>query len=96
LAASLRAGRRRAAVRWNLLGMLDLVVVLGIGALSAPGPLHLVPTVPSTAALLQAPLLVIPVFLAPLSLLLHAASLRAMLTGPEAAVAGAAPTAGPP
>jgi hypothetical protein len=76
--------------------MLDLVVVLGIGALSAPGPLHLVPTVPSTAALLQAPLLVIPVFLAPLSLLLHAASLRAILTGPEAAVAGAAPTAGPP
>lgn len=60
--------------RWNVLGILDLVVALSIGTLvatfstGAPGEI-------STAAMATLPLLLIPVFLVPLFLMLHTAAL---------------------
>lgn len=63
-----------AFIRWNLLGILDLVVALGIGTLSAmlgaatPGGT-------STAPMATLPLLVVPAFLVPLFLMLHATAL---------------------
>ena len=63
-----------AFVRWNLLGILDLVVALSIGTLSgilATGA----PTEISTAPMQTLPLLLIPAFLVPLFLMLHAAAL---------------------
>ena len=63
-----------AFVRWNLLGILDLAVAVGIGAASAtlttgaPGEI-------STAPMATLPLLLIPAFLVPLFLMLHAAAL---------------------
>lgn len=63
-----------AFVRWNALGILDLVVAVGIGATSAalstgaPGEI-------STAPMATLPLLLIPAFLVPLFLMLHAAAL---------------------
>ena len=63
-----------AFIRWNLLGILDLVVAVAIGALSAtlatgaPGEI-------STAPMSTLPLLLIPVFLVPLFLMLHTAAL---------------------
>lgn len=63
-----------AFVRWNLLGILDLAVAVGIGASSAtlttgaPGEI-------STAPMATLPLLLIPAFLVPLFLMLHAAAL---------------------
>ena len=63
-----------AFVRWNVLGMLDLVVAIGLGTLSAtlstgaPGEV-------TTAPMAMLPLLVVPVFLVPLFLMLHVAAL---------------------
>jgi hypothetical protein len=63
-----------AFTRWNLLGMLDLVVAVSIGALSAlfntgaPGEV-------SAAPMATLPLLLIPAFLVPLFFMLHIAAL---------------------
>lgn len=61
----------RAFVRWNWLGILDLVVALCLGATLAvvsPGAI-------STAPMAALPLLIVPVFLVPLFLMLHATAL---------------------
>ena len=61
-------------IRWNVLGILDLIVALSIGTLSgilatgAPGEI-------STAPMETLPLLLIPAFLVPLFLMLHTAAL---------------------
>ena len=63
-----------AFVRWNVLGMLDLVVAIGLGTLGAtlstgaPGEV-------TTAPMATLPLLVVPAFLVPLFLMLHIAAL---------------------
>ena len=63
-----------AFIRWNILGMLDLIVAVSIGAVSAflttgaPGEI-------STAPMATLPLLLIPAFLVPLFLMLHTAAL---------------------
>lgn len=75
-----QAGFRRSAafIGWNLFGILDLIVALGAGTLSAtlstgaPGEI-------STAAMARLPLLLIPVFLVPLFLMLHATALMQSL-----------------
>jgi len=64
----------RAFIRWNALGILDLVVAVSLGALSAtlstgaPGEI-------STAPMATLPLLLIPAFLVPLFVMLHTAAL---------------------
>ena len=61
-------------VRWNVFGILDLVVALSIGTLSAtfatgaPGEI-------TTAPMATLPLLLIPAFLVPLFLMLHTVAL---------------------
>jgi len=77
-ARSLRAGRTGPAIVWNLLGLLDLVVALTIGVVSAPGPLRLLTVEPSTAALGALPLVLFPSFLVPFPIVLHAISLRSL------------------
>lgn len=60
-----------AFIRWNWLGILDLVVALGLGAsmaMAAPGTI-------GTAPMATLPLLLVPVFLVPLFLMLHATAL---------------------
>jgi hypothetical protein len=63
-----------AFIRWNVLGMLDLVVAISLGTLGtilstgAPGEI-------STAPMATLPLLLIPAFLVPLFLMLHTAAL---------------------
>lgn len=63
-----------AFMRWNLLGILDLVVAVSLGTLSAvlstgaPGEI-------SAAPMATLPLLLIPAFLVPLFLMLHTAAL---------------------
>lgn len=64
----------RAFVRWNLLGILDLIVAIGLGVLSAmlsgdaPGGV-------SARPMATLPLLLVPAFLVPFFLMLHAAAL---------------------
>jgi hypothetical protein len=61
-------------IRWNVLGILDLLVAISIGTVStlfatgAPGEI-------STAPMATLPLLLIPAFLVPLFLMLHTAAL---------------------
>lgn len=60
-----------AFVRWNWLGILDLVVALGLGgamAVAAPATI-------STAPMATLPLLIVPAFLVPIFLMLHASAL---------------------
>jgi hypothetical protein len=65
---------RAAFIRWNVLGILDLLIAVSIGAVSAffatgaPGEI-------STAPMATLPLLLIPAFLVPLFLMLHTAAL---------------------
>jgi hypothetical protein len=64
----------RTFIRWNILGILDLLIAVSIGALNAlfttgaPGEI-------STAPMATLPLLLIPAFLVPIFLMLHTAAL---------------------
>jgi hypothetical protein len=65
---------RGAFIRWNVLGILDLVIAVSIGTVSAilatgaPGQI-------STAPMATLPLLLIPAFLVPVFLMLHTTAL---------------------
>src|SRR5512146_1975366 len=61
-----------AFIRWNVLGILDLVVAVSLGALSAT---LAIPGAISTAPMATLPLVLIPAFLVPLFLMLHTAAL---------------------
>jgi hypothetical protein len=64
----------RTFIRWNVLGIVDLLIAVSIGAVSAflatgtPGEI-------STAPMATLPLLLVPAFLVPLFLMLHTAAL---------------------
>lgn len=67
---------RRAAVGWNIFGLVDFAVAITLGTLTAPGPLQLIATgVPSIGAGAY-PGVLVPAFAVPSSILLHALSLR--------------------
>jgi len=67
---------RRAAIAWNILGLVDFVVAVTLGAITSPGPLQLiVPDVPSIGAGAY-PGVLTPAFAVPASVLLHVLSLR--------------------
>ena len=61
-------------VRWNVLGILDLVVAVGLGTLSAMLTTGAAGEI-STASMATLPLLMVPAFLVPLFLMLHVAAL---------------------
>ena len=63
-----------AFIRWNVLGILDLVVALTIGTLTAALSTGAAGEI-STAPMATLPLLLIPAFLVPLFLMLHTAAL---------------------
>jgi hypothetical protein len=73
--AGMVARNRWAGVAWNVLGVLDLTDAVLLGVLTTPGALQLI--VPDRATAIGAyPLVLIPAFAVPLSVLLHAVSLR--------------------
>jgi hypothetical protein len=71
-----RARRPRLVGVWNLLGLVDFVVAFTTGFLSVPTPLRPVPADASSILITMFPLVMIPTYLVPLSILLHVASLR--------------------
>jgi hypothetical protein len=79
VAIALAAGTleaRKAAIAWNIFGLLDFAVAVGIGLAITPGPLQLiVPSIPNVTGGLY-PNVMIPAFAVPSSILLHALSLR--------------------
>ena len=67
---------RRAAIAWNIFGLVDFAVAVALGIITTPGPMQLiVPSVPSVGAGAY-PSVLTPAFVVPTSILLHALSLR--------------------
>ena len=83
-----RPGGRSSAIAWNVFGLLDLIVAIGLGATTNVGPIQIFHTNPSTVVLTAFPLALVPTFLVPLSMVLHIISLRYLL-GARTAFAGA-------
>jgi hypothetical protein len=61
---------------WNLLGITDLVVAVGLGFATSPSPFQLAAFDHPNELIGMFPLVLIPVFAVPLSILLHLASLQ--------------------
>jgi hypothetical protein len=78
-----RAPRKAASLvaAWNVLGILDLVVAVGTGFLTAPSSLQLFAAQPTSDLMTVLPMVLIPVYLVPLSILLHVASLAKLYRG---------------
>jgi hypothetical protein len=74
--ASGTAQGRRAAVMWNIVGLLDFAVAITMGLITLPGRFQLI--VPDVANAVGAvyPGVLTPAFVVPSSILLHALSLR--------------------
>jgi hypothetical protein len=68
-------GGRRRAIVFNLLGLLDLVVAIGLGITASPGPAQLFHTSPDAELLTRFPLALVPGFLVPLAFTVHFVSL---------------------
>lgn len=69
------AGSTALVGAWNLLGLADLAVAVTTGFLSSPSPLQLFAFDNPNTLITAFPLVLIPVFLVPLAVLLHLASL---------------------
>jgi hypothetical protein len=78
VANALRGGRLSRVVTWNVVGLIDLVVAVGLGVAASPA-FHVSPGGVTTLALTTMPAALVPAFLVPLSILLHVASLRSLL-----------------
>jgi hypothetical protein len=73
------AWRRRSAVWFNILGIVDLTVAVGIGFLAGLGPRPVLDVTPSTDILAELPLVLIPTTAVPLAVALHIVSLRRLV-----------------
>jgi hypothetical protein len=83
-------GRGSLVVLWNVLGIADLVVAVGSGFLSTPSPLQLLALANPNQLVGAYPLVLIPVFAVPLSIVLHIASLTKLAWAKKATLAAAA------
>ena len=61
---------------WNLFGIVDLIVAVGTGLLTSPSPIQMLAFDAPNELISAFPLVMVPVFLVPLSILLHLASLK--------------------
>jgi hypothetical protein len=74
--ASRNADAVRAGIAWNIFGLVDFTIAVGIGLATAPGPPQLiVPSIQNSGVGLY-PTVLIPAFAVPSSILLHVLSLR--------------------
>jgi len=67
---------RKAAILWNLFGLADFAVAIGLGMMMSPGALQLIISNGPSMALDTFPNVLTPAFVVPSSILLHALSLR--------------------
>ena len=70
-----RTGAHAPVLWWNVFGLLDLIVAVATGFLTSPSPLQLYAFDAPNDLISRYPLVLIPTFLVPLSILLHLASL---------------------
>ncbi len=71
LLAQKAAGTRSAAYAWCLFGIADLAVAVTMGALTSPGPVHLLALEAPNLLITSYPLVMVPTFAVPLALMLH-------------------------
>jgi hypothetical protein len=83
-------GRRRAIV-FNLFGLADLVVAVGLGVMTNTGPGQVFHTTPTSELVTRFPLALVPTFLVPLAFMLHIVSLWQLFRGSWRARPVAAP-----
>lgn len=81
-AGGMAARSRRIAVAWNIAGIVDLVVAVAMGASTSPSAIYSPLLGHANPLITRLPFVLIPVFLVPLSILLHLATLR-RLGAPE-------------
>jgi hypothetical protein len=74
-------GGRRRAIIFNLFGVADLVVAIGLGIATSSGPARLFETTPTSELATHFPLVLVPTFLVPLAFMLHAVSLWQLFGG---------------
>jgi hypothetical protein len=74
--ATSTAQGRRAAIIWNIFGLVDFVVAITLGMITSPGPLRLIVSSVSSIGAGTYPGVLTPAFVVPSSILLHALSLR--------------------
>jgi hypothetical protein len=67
---------RALAVAWNVLGLIDLVIAVSMGFLTSPSPVQLLALDAPNELMGTFPLALVPVYLVPISIVLHFASLR--------------------
>lgn len=65
-----------AVLGWNLVGLLDLVIAVTVGFLSSPGPFRVLAVETPNELITAFPLVLVPVFAVPLSIVLHLATLK--------------------
>jgi hypothetical protein len=82
---------RGAAIIFNLFGMADLVVAVGLGVMTSPGPAQVFHTTPTSELATRFPLALVPTFLVPLAFVLHVVSLSQLLAGTWASQPAASP-----
>jgi hypothetical protein len=75
------ASGRLIAIVFNLFGLADLVVAIGLGIMTAPGTLQVFQTNPTAELVTRFPLVLVPTFLVPLASALHVISLTQLLRG---------------
>ena len=69
---------------WNILGILDLVIAVATGFLTSPSPLQLFAFDTPNELIALYPLVLIPVFLVPVSIVIHIASLTKLARSAKA------------
>lgn len=70
---------RKLAVLWNVVGIIDLIVAVALGFLTSPGPFHLLAFDAPNLLITAYPLVMVPAFGVPLSILLHIFALRILI-----------------
>jgi len=65
-----------AVLGWNVAGILDLAIAITVGFLSSPGPFHVLAIETPNELITAFPLVLVPVFAVPLSIVLHLATLK--------------------
>lgn len=75
------AGSRGLIIAWNIAGIGDLVVAVATGFLSSPGLYQLLSLDAPNTLIGSYPLVMIPLFIVPLSIFLHVISLRRVFAG---------------
>ena len=86
VALAYERGVRWPALLWNVLGVADLLVAVGMGTgLATPLLPGVTSRLPAAAALGAFPMILVPIFAVPIAMMLHVVALRALLGAKERA-----------